>query len=549
MNGAELTIRLLEREGISVIAGIPGGTNLPLYDALYASSIRHILVRHEQAAGFLAQGMSRSTGKTAVCFATSGPGATNLITALADAKMDSVPIVAITGQVSTALIGTDAFQEIDIYGMTIPITKHNFLVRSASELLEVIPEAFRIAASGRQGPVLVDIPKDVQLSPVSVDAFPERSAIDAKPAPDEQSLRTIASMITAAKRPLLYIGGGCIHNGASELIRELAHRNGIPAVHTLMGAGVFPSGDALDLGMLGMHGKSATNHLSKETDLLIVLGARFDDRATGRSDAFCPDASVIHVDIDDAEIGKIRATDMHIVADVSQTLKLLLPHITENKRSAWRARIAELKSMHPPLTVSDTHPAHVVAAAQSYFGDNVIVTTDVGQHQMWTAQTWNCVRPRQLLTSGGLGTMGFGLPAAIGASLVNPDTPVCCMSGDGSILMNIQELATLAELNLPVTIILFNNGHLGLVRQQQELFFGKRYIASRFQKNPDFVTIARGFGITAMRATPETIADVLRSNSAGKAPLFIDVAIPADANVYPIVPPGKANHEMIGAEL
>jgi acetolactate synthase-1/2/3 large subunit len=481
LSGAEIITGFLERQGIDTIAGIPGGANLPLYDALYKSRIRHILARHEQGAGYIAQGMARSTGKPSVCFATSGPGATNLITAIADAKLDSVPVIAITGQVSSPLIGTDAFQEVDTYGMTISITKHNFLIRRASDLLEVLPEAFRIATSGRPGPVLIDVPKDIQQQIVEFDEWP-RIARKSPTAPiDGSKIDRAVDMIHQAKKPILYIGGGVILAEASGLLYQLSTQNSIPVASTLMGLGSFPCDDPLYLGMLGMHGSRSTNALLHECDLLIALGARFDDRATGKVSHFCPDASIIHIDIDGAELNKIKKASLAIAGDICEALEMLINKVHLDKRTHWIEHAAKLKNAYPfPKHDDDPlHPYRVVGTVAAHADCDTIITTDVGQHQMWVAQSYPFRKPRTLLTSGGLGTMGFGLPAAIGAALANPQKRVVCFSGDGSLLMNIQELATLADHELNVTIILFNNGHLGLVRQQQELFFGENYIASK----------------------------------------------------------------------
>ena len=549
-SGAEIIIKMLEMHGIETIAGIPGGANLPLYNALYNSNIRHILARHEQGAGFIAQGIARSTGKPAVCFATSGPGATNLITAIADAKLDSIPIIAITGQVSTSLMGTDAFQEADTYGMTIPITKHNFLVRHASELISVINDAFNIATEGRPGPVLIDVPKDVQMQIMDIDGFYIDRPIKIESDIRKEPIAKAAAMINNSKQPVLYIGGGIIHSGAHQEIISIAEKNSIPVTSTLMGLGNIPENHPMFIGMLGMHGARYTNHILEEADLLIGLGVRFDDRATGNVAKFCPNAAILHIDIDPAELNKIKTATLDIVGDVRDILGQIQPLIEENKRTEWQARIDQLRKEQPftlPKHENIYHPLNLIRAIGSLAPDDAIITTDVGQHQMWVAQVYPFSKPRTLLTSGGLGTMGFGLPTAIGAALANPDRKVICFSGDGSILMNIQELATLAELNLNITVVLLNNGHLGLVRQQQKLFYNSNYIASRFENNPDFSAIAKGFGIGSfdLSATndPETaIQDALSSNK----PSFINVPINYEEMVTPMVPPGKANIEMIG---
>lgn len=553
LTGAQLILKLLERQGITQVAGIPGGANLPLYDALTFSPIRHILARHEQGAGFIAQGMARASGRPAVCFATSGPGATNLLTAIADAKLDSVPVIGITGQVPRAMIGTDAFQEIDTYGLTLPITKHNFLVRSIGELTEVIPEAFRIAASGRPGPVIVDVPKDVQCETIELEAWPEPGRADPAPACDPAQIQELARMINEARRPLFYIGGGVIlSEGAPQCFRRLAERASIPTVSTLMGLGAIPSDHPLFLGMLGMHAARYTNLALEECDLLIATGVRFDDRATGKVAQFCPQAAIIHIDIDPSELGKIKTPALGISGDVGEILRAAEPLIQPSPRSEWTERVRQLEEAFPlamPGAEDPFQPYGLVRQTAALAGDEAIITSDVGQHQMWVAQAFPFRRPRQWLTSGGLGTMGFGLPAAIGAALAEPDRPVICYTGDGSLLMNIQELGTAAEERLNVKVILMNNGHLGLVRQQQELFYGGRFSAARFHAEPDFVAIARGFGMAGydLAQAGDPIETLARALSA-PGPCLINVPINHEEKVFPIVPPGAANRDMIGGE-
>jgi acetolactate synthase I/II/III large subunit len=548
-NGASLLIELLKRQGIESVAGIPGGANLPLYDALGRSDLRHVLVRHEQAGGFMAQGIARSTGKAAVCFATSGPGAVNLLTAIADAKLDSIPVVAVTGQVATALIGTDAFQEVDTYGMSIPVTKHNFLVRSAAELLEVVPEAFRLALSGRQGPVLIDLPKDVQQAAIELDTLPAPGVPDPAPEPDGAALAHMARMIAAAERPLLYVGGGVVASGAQGEVRALSARCGIPVVTTLMGLGIMEPENQLGLGMLGMHGSRATNFAVDRTDLLIALGVRFDDRATGSVASFAPRARVIHIDIDQAELGKIRRPDISSGCDLVQGLRRLNRLVAPAERREWNAEIQRLRAEHSlPVEKDAAHPARLITDIAEAAPRDCIVTADVGQHQMWAAQWWPVRNPRSFLTSGGLGTMGFSVPAAMGAAIANPDKAVVVLTGDGSMLMNIQELATIAENGFDVRICVLNNGHLGLVRQQQELFYGKRYVASRFDARPDFAAIARGFGIRACTIGLDRGPDSLARALSGRGPVLLDIALPETENVYPMVPPGKSNVEAIWAQ-
>lgn len=559
-NGAQIITTLLERQGVETLAGIPGGASLPLYDALYDSPIRHVLARHEQGAGFVAQGIARITGRAGVCIATSGPGATNLLTAIADAKLDSIPLVCVTAQVSSSLIGTDAFQEVDTYSLTLPISKHNFAVRDAGELLKIVPEAFGIAESGRPGPVVIDVPKDVLLQTVEFAEWPQRSIPKRPGACSESDIATLAELIERAERPVLYIGGGVVASGASAELTALARRCSIPVASTLNALGAFPADDRLSLGMLGMHGSRRTNRVLDEADLLIALGARFDDRATGDPDEFCRRATRVHVDIDPAEIGKIVSIDLPIAGDVRRLLVDLLPRTRERNRSRWRARFAEsVARSASPFGSHDSNepepdepnesrdPVALIRDLARIAGPDAIVTTDVGQHQMWVAQHYPFMRPRRLLTSGGLGSMGFGLPAAIGAALAEPEARVICISGDGSILINIQELATLAELDLNVLVVVLNNGHLGLVRQQQELFYAQRYSASRLETRTDFVAVARGFGLRAARLT-DPDCGLLRDAIAKRGPCLIDVPIAPGANVLPMVPPGAANRDAIGEE-
>lgn len=551
--GAQALVRLLERQGIRTIAGMPGGANLPLYDALSQSQqIRHVLARHEQAAGFIAQGLARVSGKPEVCFTTSGPGATNALTAIADAKLDSIPVVCVSGQVPRAMIGTDAFQEVDTYGLSIPITKHNFLVRSAHELLETVPAAFRIAASGRPGPVWIDVPKDVQNETIEFDAWPEPGRPDPAPPIDDADVHRAAAMINAAQRPILYIGGGVVQSGASELARTLAATGSIPTTMTLMGLGAVPVDHPRSLGMLGMHGARYTNLALEECDLLIAVGVRFDDRATGKVAQFCPHAQVIHIDIDRSELDKIRAAHIGLVGDARQALEKLVPLVQSAERREWLARVAVLKEEHPlvmPGVDDPRMPYGLILHTARLAGDDAIITTDVGQHQMWTAQAYPFRRPRQLLTSGGLGTMGFGLPTAIGAALARPERTVICFSGDGSLLMNIQELVTAVEENVNVKIVLMNNRSLGLVYQHQDLFFEKRYFESGFRADVDFVKIAEGFGMRAVDlATAADPRTTLEQAITTPGPCLIHAVIDVNEFVYPMVPPGAANREMLGGE-
>ncbi|RJL00066.1 acetolactate synthase large subunit [Enterobacter chuandaensis] len=547
--GAQLIVHLLERQGITTVAGIPGGTVLPLYDALSQSTqIRHVLARHEQGAGFIAQGMARTQGKPAVCMACSGPGATNLVTAIADARLDSIPLICITGQVPSSMIGTDAFQEVDTYGISIPITKHNYLVRDISELPQVISDAFRIAQSGRPGPVWIDIPKDVQTAEIEIDVLPEPG--ERAPAPEfsAESVRDAAAMINAAKRPVLYLGGGAIN--AADEIRQFAEKTNLPTTMTLMALGMLPKAHPLSLGMLGMHGARSTNYILQEADLLIVMGARFDDRAIGKTEQFCPNAKIIHVDIDRAELGKIKQPHVAIQGDVADVLAQLIPQTDAADRADWRQLVADLQREFPGAIPTEGDPlSHygLINAVAACVDDSAIITTDVGQHQMWTAQAYPLNRPRQWLTSGGLGTMGFGLPAAVGAALANPDRKVICFSGDGSLMMNIQEMATAAENQLDVKIILMNNEALGLVHQQQSLFYKQGVFAATYPGMINFMQIAAGFGLHTCDLNAEEDAHAaLQAAISRPGPALIHVRIDPEQKVYPMVPPGAANTEMVG---
>ena len=547
--GAQLIVHLLERQGITTVAGIPGGTVLPLYDALSQSTqIRHVLARHEQGAGFIAQGMARTQGKPAVCMACSGPGATNLVTAIADARLDSIPLICITGQVPSSMIGTDAFQEVDTYGISIPITKHNYLVRDISELPQVISDAFRIAQSGRPGPVWIDIPKDVQTAEIEIDVLPEPG--ERAPAPEfsAESVRDAAAMINAAKRPVLYLGGGTIN--AADEIRQFAEKANLPTTMTLMALGMLPKAHPLSLGMLGMHGARSTNYILQEADLLIVMGARFDDRAIGKTEQFCPNAKIIHVDIDRAELGKIKQPHVAIQGDVAEVLAQLIPQTDAADRADWRQLVADLQREFPGAIPTEGDPlSHygLINAVAACVDDSAIITTDVGQHQMWTAQAYPLNRPRQWLTSGGLGTMGFGLPAAVGAALANPDRKVICFSGDGSLMMNIQEMATAAENQLDVKIILMNNEALGLVHQQQSLFYKQGVFAATYPGMINFMQIAAGFGLHTCDLNAEEDAHAaLQAAISRPGPALIHVRIDPEQKVYPMVPPGAANTEMVG---
>jgi len=553
MTGAELIVKLLERQGIDTIAGIPGGANLPLYDALSQSKqIRHILARHEQGAGFMAQGMARVSGKPAVCFATSGPGATNILTAIADAKLDSIPVVCITGQVPSGLIGTDAFQEVDTYGMSVPITKHNYLVRDVSELLEIIPQAFQIASSGRPGPVLIDVPKDVQNQRIEFGAWPEPGKRTAINAINEEDIQSVLAMIHAAERPILYVGGGIIHSDAAALMQRFAEKGGLPTTTTLMGLGTLPTEHPLNIGMLGMHAARYTNKALERCDLLIALGVRFDDRATGKVSEFCPNAKVIHCDIDTSELDKIRTAHIGITGDAGDFIKRALPRIEDRNRTDWLAEIESLKDQFPMdmAGIDQVDSAYgIIRYTGNLLPDYARVTTDVGQHQMKVAQAYPFKKPRTWLTSGGLGTMGFGLPAAIGAALADKENPVVCYSGDGSFLMNLQELAVASEEGLNVKIVLMDNQSLGLVHQQQDLFYGKRIFASTYAQATDFCGIAEAFGVKALRLGQSSDIEAdLNAAFSEAGPCLIHVPIDVHDKVFPMVPPGAGNGTMLVAD-
>lgn len=563
--GAQIITGILERRGISTVAGIPGGSILPLYDELTRSNIRHVLVRQEQAAGFMAQGMARLTGKAAVCIATSGPGAMNLLTAIADARSDSIPLVAITGQVNRALLGTDAFQETDTFGLSMPICKHSVMVKSAKELLTVLPRAFEIAESGRQGPVLVDVPRDVQLEKVTFDAWPSMTdslSLNTAPKDLSNSIEESCALYAKSSKSVLFCGGGAVYSqGCAELVQDLSKNYNMPICTSLMGITVAPTNTPLFCGMVGMHGSYTANRVMYESDLIFAVGIRFDDRATGLVAEFCPNAKIVHIDIDAAEINKIYQSTIAIPSDAKVALQALKSGLekTDGAKDAslrcknfWQDCITTAQKRMTGIYGKDAmHPAVFLPRIASIYAacnnNAPIVTTDVGQHQMFTAQCFPFTYPRELLTSGSLGTMGFGLPAANGASLQEPKKRVLCFSGDGSIMMNIQELATLAELDANVTVIVFDNQCLGMVRQQQEIIFDKNYSASIYDKNPQLLRIAEGFNIPTFNV--ETMADleeVMPKALSGAGPRFVRIAVKQEYNVLPFVTAGKANIDAIG---
>jgi acetolactate synthase-1/2/3 large subunit len=546
VSGARLVVEALEREGVRHVFGYPGGAIMPVYDALPGSGLQHILVRHEQAAALAADAYGRVTGKPGVCIATSGPGATNLVTGIANAFMDSVPMVAITGQVASPLMGTDAFQEVDIFGITLPIVKHSYLIRSVEEIPEVFAEAFMLAQSGRPGPVLIDLPKDMGQKQIAVSSNFAPAAAPVVPAPDGDAIARANALIAAAERPLLYFGGGVAIARAERALRDFAARTGIPAVATLKGLGGLPTDTPGFLGMLGMHGTRAANVAVDESDLLICVGARFDDRATGKLDTFATKAKVIHLDGDPAEIGKLRRPEVAIACDLSRGLELLTarPDV-----AAWRARCdanAARWAASYDAPGSGIYAPALLKQLTEAAPDNLIVTCDVGQHQMWAAQHCLFAHPRTHLTSGGLGTMGFGIPAGIGAKLARPDAEVVTVTGDGSIMMNIQELATLKRYGIARKILLLDNSRLGLVRQWQELFYDENYSEVDLSDNPDFVDVARSFGIEAFRLDQageeeEAVGRLLMA----VGPCLLHVQIDPKANVWPLVPQGADNGQML----
>ncbi len=549
--GAQLFVRCLEAEGVREMWGYPGGAIMPVYDALLETPIRHYLTRHEQAAAFAAQGFARTTGRPGVCLATSGPGATNLVTGLADALMDSVPLVAVTGQVPSHLIGTDAFQEADVLGLTMPAVKHSWQPRSADELPRVVREAFRVAAEGRPGPVLIDLPKDVQqqtttaepLAPDDAQAYSPRTHVDRF---TNEQLDAARALMRSSSRPVIYAGGGVRMAGAWEELRAFAEATGAPIVHTLHGLGGVPFDHPLFLGMLGMHGLKAANLAVQGCDLLIAVGARFDDRVTGKLDTFAPHAAVIHVDVDGAELGKLRRPAVSLRGDLRRVLPTLATTIN---CADWQRHVRSLKAEHAwpyDAPFESIYAPRLLRDLSLACDENTYVCCDVGQHQMLVAQHFGFRNPRQHLTSGGLGTMGFGLPAAIGAKIARPDANVFCVTGDGSIMMNVQELATLRRYGVGVKILLLDNAALGMVRQWQELFFSGRESEIDLSDNPDFAHVARAFGIDAVSAQrADEVSGLIDTLISHPGPLLAHVKIDRHANVWPLVPPGGSNGQML----
>jgi acetolactate synthase-1/2/3 large subunit len=554
MSGAKAIIESLHRENVDVVFGYPGGSVLPLYDEIYDADLRHILVRHEQAAAHAADGYARATGKTGVCIATSGPGATNLVTGIATAYMDSVPLVAITGQVPRSLIGYDAFQEANITGITLPITKHNYLVQDTKDIPMIFKEAFHIARTGRPGPVLIDVPKDTQSEIIEFEYPADLKMRGFKPkyAGNEQQVKKAASLIMKAEKPIFYVGGGIIVSNATDELRSLAEGIMAPITTTLMGMGAFPSNHPLSLGMLGMHGTRYANYATQESDLIIAVGVRFDDRVTGKISAFAPNAKIIHIDIDPAEIGKNVRVDVPIVGDAKNTLKTLLKYVKmeQARTKEWNRKIAEWKKEFPLTYKKDNllRPQFVVEQISEVCPDAIIVT-EVGQNQMWAAQFFNFKNPRTFISSGGLGTMGYGFPASMGVKVGKPESTVIDIAGDGSFQMNSQELATVVQEDIPVIVAILNNCFLGMVRQWQELFFNRRFSATCLDGSVDFVKLAEAYGALGLRATKKSdVRDVIKEAVRSNRPTVIDFVVEREENVSPMVPAGAAINEILDLE-
>jgi acetolactate synthase-1/2/3 large subunit len=553
--GALMLIEALKAENVKVIFGYPGGAVLPIYDKLYESGVFHVLTRHEQGAIHAAEGYARISGKPGVVIATSGPGATNIVTGLTDAMMDSIPLVVFTGQVASSVIGSDAFQEADVLGITMPITKHSYQVRDVQELPKIIKEAFHIATTGRPGPVLIDIPKDMSVAEAEFDYEQDVQLPGYQPTtkPNHLQIRKLVEAVSRAKRPVILAGAGVLHANAHEQLKQYAEQQNIPVIHTLLGLGGFPADHPLFLGMAGMHGTYTANMALYECDLLINIGARFDDRVTGNLAHFAPKATVAHIDIDPAEIGKNVPTKIPIVGDAKEALMQLIEQ--NGKRpdvSEWLKQLNEWKREYPLMYKHEPgvlKPQRLIELIHEYTNGEAVVTTDVGQHQMWVAQYYKFKRPHRWVTSGGLGTMGFGLPAAIGAQLAQPEATVVAIVGDGGFQMTLQELSVIQELNLPIKIVIVNNQALGMVRQWQEIFYEKRYSHSLIPNQPDFVRLAEAYGMKAMRATTEEEAEyVLKEAFATNAPVLLDFHVHPGENVYPMVAPGKGLHEMVGVK-
>lgn len=553
-SGSEYLLSALKKQNVEVMFGYPGGAVLPIYDKIYDAGIKHILTRHEQGAIHAAEGYARITGKPGVVIATSGPGATNIVTGLADAMIDSLPLVVITGQVATSVIGSDAFQEADVLGITTPITKHNYQVRKVEDLPRILKEAFYIASSGRPGPVLIDIPKDIASLEAETDEDPELNLPGYQPTivPNHLQIRKLIEAVSAAKKPVILAGAGVLHAEASAQLLEYVNQQKLPIVHTLLGLGGFPANHPLFVGMAGMHGVYAANMALYECDLLISIGARFDDRVTGNLKTFAPNATVAHIDIDPAEIGKNVPTAIPVVGDAKEALMALIKQDGKPAQcSEWLETIQNWKQQYPLRYDREKEgvlkPQKVIELLHEYTNGDAIVVTDVGQHQMWSAQYYSFNKPNAWVTSGGLGTMGFCVPAAIGAQLAAPDKMVIAVVGDGGFQMTSQELGVIAEMNLPIKIVIVNNHALGMVRQWQELFYEERYSHSLLQSQPSFTKLAEAYGIKAFQASTNAEAEgVLKEALLSPEPVLFDLRVEPMENVYPMIAPGKGLHEMEG---
>jgi acetolactate synthase-1/2/3 large subunit len=558
MRAVDAVMECLKAEGVDVVFGLPGGANLPTYDAFVNGGIRHILVRHEAGGGHAAEGYAKASGKVGVAFATSGPGATNLITPICDAMMDSVPIVFITGQVRTELLGTDGFQEADTIGITMPIVKHSFMIQDPQEIPRAIHEAFHIARSGRPGPVLVDIPQDLSRADISYEPVTDVRLPGYQPTLEgnQKQIRQAAKALASSQRPVIYAGGGVVNANAADELREFACSDRFPVTCTLMGLGAFPASSEQWLGMLGMHGTRSANYAMDEADLICAVGARFDDRVTGKLSEFAPHAKFIHIDVDPAEISKNVPAHIPIVGDAKHVLaKLLIEYRALSpdaaRLEAWWSRIDGWKAKHPlgyeDSADNEIKPQYMIQALHQATAGEAIITSDVGQHQMWAAQYYGFPAPRRWINSGGLGTMGFGLPAAMGAAVACPERLVCCIAGDGSVQMNAQELATCAQNNIPIKVFIMNNGYLGMVRQWQELFWDGKYSHVDTGEFPDWVKLAEAYGATGMRFEDKgTLVEDMKRAIATDGPVVVDVRVTREENTYPMIPTGKAAREMVG---